>query len=105
MVERRDALGDARRMIHLGGDVGDRGTDVHPLGARGDEGEEDLGGRLMGVVLEEMVLRRPDVLEARGVHRLGDLDLPHEAVVLVVPGRYVHLREDPKFHGASLFRF
>jgi hypothetical protein len=28
MIERGNALGDPRRMVHLGGDVGDRGADV-----------------------------------------------------------------------------
>src|SRR5262249_55115955 len=61
-------------------------------------GEEDLGRRLVRVVLEEVVLGRPVVLEPGGVAGERHLDLAHVPRMLVVPRRNVHLREDPEFH-------
>ena len=99
MIHDRDALGDARRVVHRGGDVDDRGADVDALGPRRHPGEVDLGRRLVGVVLQEVVLGRPVVLEARRLDRERDLELAEVARVLVVPRRDVHLREDPELHG------
>src|SRR5262249_42866747 len=98
VVHRGDALGDASRVIHGGGDVGDGGADVDALRPGGHPGEVHLGCRLMGVVLKEVVLRRPVVLESDGGAELRYLELPQVARMLVVPWRAVHLREDPEFH-------
>ena len=84
------------------GDVHDRVPDVDPLRPRGDEGEEDLRCRLVRVVLEEMVLGRPVVLEAGGIDGFRDLELAQKACVLVVTRRNVHLREDPELHSRTL---
>src|SRR4030095_13632852 len=77
-------------------------ADVDALGPRRDPRQVDLGGGLVRVVLEEVVLGRPVVLEADGVAELGHLELAQEPRVFVVPGGAVHLREDPELHGASL---
>ena len=104
MIERRDALGDARWMVHLGGDVGDRGADVKPLGACRHPGEEHLRGGLVRVVLQEVMLGRPVVFEADRIDRLGDLHLAQEARVLVIIEGGMHLREDSELHGATSLR-
>jgi hypothetical protein len=101
MIHGGDALGDARRMIHRRRDVGDRRSDVDPFRTRRDPGKVHLGSGLMGVVLEEVVLRRPVVLEPDRVAQLGDFQLAQISRVLVVPRGAVHLREDPELHGAS----
>src|SRR5262249_37897940 len=67
-----------------------------------DEREEDLGRRLVRVVLEEVVLGRPVVLEADLVAQERHVDLAVVARMLVVPLGAVHLREDPELHAASL---
>jgi hypothetical protein len=71
-VEGRDALGDARRVVDAGRDLDDPVAEPDRARALRGGGEEDLGGRAVGVLLEEVVLDLPDALEARA---LGDLDL------------------------------
>jgi hypothetical protein len=56
MIERGDALGDAGRVIHLGGEVRDRGADVNLFRLGCHPGQEHFRRRLMRVVLEEVVL-------------------------------------------------
>src|SRR4029079_4439147 len=75
--------------------------DVDLLRPRRDEREEDLGRRLVRVVLEEVMLGRPVVLEADLVALDRGVDLAVVARVLVVPLRTMHLREDPELHDAS----
>src|SRR5262245_34496713 len=98
MVHGGDPLGDARWVVHRRGQVADREPDVDAPRPRRDPREEDLGRRLVRVVEEEVVLGRPVVLEAGGVAGERHVELPHEARVLVVPRRNVHLRKDPEFH-------
>ncbi len=94
-VERGDALGDTRRMVRRELDDPVSETDVlRPLACRG---EEDLGGRGVRVLLEEVVLDLPGVVEPQPV---GELDLVervlHELVlgVCLPRSRQLQLVED-----------
>src|SRR5439155_1394507 len=76
--------------------------------ARGDEGQHDLRGGEVRVLLEEVVLDRPDILEAVAVRGLGQLDLAEEARVLGAAGvgldlvaRDVRLDEEAELHPAA----
>ena len=70
-----------------------------------DVGEEDLRRRDVRVLLEEVVLDRPDVLPVGAVACLGELQLAHQAAVLgalgirldLVAGD-VGLYEESEFH-------
>ena len=104
-VERRDALGDARRVVDGGRDLHDPVAEPDALGALARRGEKDLRGRGMRVLLEEVVLDLPDVVEAEPV---GELDLVERvaeqrvlaALALPGPGVLV-LVEDPEAHSAD----
>ena len=72
MIKSRDALCHAGRVVHRGGDVVDRVTYVDLLRARRDVGEKNLRRRLMRVILEEVMLRRPVVLESDVIDLLVD---------------------------------
>ena len=105
VIEHGDALGHARRMIHRRRDVVDRRADVDPLGARGDVRQEDLRRRDVRVLLEKVVLDRPDVLAAGPIARYRELELAHQPIVLgvhrirlhLVP-RHVCLNEQSELH-------
>jgi hypothetical protein len=101
MIEHGDLLGDPRRMIHLCRDVDDGAADVDALGARRDEAQVHLGARLVRVVGEEVMLRRPVVLEAGCVDRQRHVETAQEARVLILVIRHMHLREDSELHDAS----
>ena len=69
-------------------------------------GEERLVRRQVRVLVEEVVLGRPRVLEPGLVGRDGPVHLVHEPLVLGAPGRssrqvlgQVQAVEDPEFHG------
>ena len=75
------------------------------FGPRRDVGQEDLRRRDVRVLLEEVVLDRPDVLPAGAVAGLGQLELAHQAAVLGAVGigldlvaRHVGLYEESEFH-------
>ena len=55
------------------------------LGALAGRGQEHLGRRGVGVLLEEVVLDLPDVVEAQAVGQLDLLEGFLEEAVLVVP--------------------
>ena len=88
-VERGDALGDARRMVVARRRQHDAVADADVLGARGAGGEEDLGRRGVRVLLEEVVLDLPDVVDAEPV---GQLDLGERVLEQPVLGAAVHGR-------------
>ena len=76
---------------------------------RGDARQHDLRRRDVRVLLEEVVLDRPDVLEVPGVARHGQVGLAHEPVVLGARRvrlhlglRDVRLDEEAEFHRVSL---
>src|SRR5262249_32894580 len=105
MVEHRDAFRDAGRVVHWRRGVVDRRPHVDALRAGGDVGQEDRGGRDVGVLLEPVRLDGPDVLPPAPVTRTGQLELAQQPLVLGAPGiggylvlRDVGLDEETKFH-------
>ena len=69
-VERRDALGDAVRLV--GGELDHAVAEPDVLGALAGGAEEHLGRRGVRVLLEEVMLDLPGVVVAEPV---GELDL------------------------------
>jgi hypothetical protein len=110
VVEQGDGLGDARRVVDLGGDVEDGRADVHPLGLRRDVGEVHLGPGHVAVLVEEVVLGAPHVLDPRPVGGDADLDVAHDALVLrhrvhvALVVRHEQLGEQAEFHARSFRR-
>jgi hypothetical protein len=104
VVEHRGALGDLGRVVHLWQRVEDRGDDVDALGPAGDEAGEDVVGRAVRVLVQEVVLGEEHVLEAGLVGRLDRAQLLEDRVVLGIRVALtpevgdVVLDEDPEFH-------
>ena len=104
-VEHGDGLGRARGVVVVGDHLADAVAEPDALGARGGGGQEHLGGRAVRVLLEEVVLDRPGVVEPEPV---GELDLGERVLhqlLLVVgsPGLgQLQLVEDAEFHFAAL---
>ena len=104
-VERRDALGDARRVVVARRHQHDAVAEPDLLGALRAGGEEDLRRRGVRVLLEEVVLDLPGVVDAELV---GELDLVERVleqpllVALVPRPRQLVLVEDAEFHGRIL---
>ena len=82
MVEHRDALGDLRGVVHLGEWVEDARADVDALGGLGEITGHHVVGRQVRVLVEEVVLGEPHVLEPGSVGRLHRRDLVHEGAML-----------------------
>jgi hypothetical protein len=107
VVEQGHVLGDAHRLVDRGGDVEDGRAQVDPLGLGRAEGQEGLGPGHVGVLVQEVVLGAPHVLEGVGVGRLGDLHVAEDAPVLgvrvAVPLELGHeqLGEHSELHGPS----
>src|SRR3954469_22761905 len=86
-------------------DVEEGRAGVDPLGLRGAEAEERLRSGHVAVLVEEVVLRAPHVLEATAVRGLGDLHVAEDALVLRIGvGRSLRLGdeqlgEDAELHG------
>ena len=57
------------RVVHLGRRVEDARTDVNPLCGVGQVAGDGVVGRHVGVLVEEVVLGKPHVLEPRLVRR------------------------------------
>ena len=78
------------------------------LGLAREVGEERLRRREVRVLIEEVMLGNPHVLEAGAVGLLGERDVVHEADVLVVRVFSdalvgdVTLKEEAEFHGREL---
>jgi hypothetical protein len=77
-VERRGLLGDLDRVVELRHADHDAVADLDALSQHRTGGQEQLGRRAVGIFLEEMVLDRPDMLEAQFV---GELHLLEAVVV------------------------
>ena len=103
-VERGDALGDARRVVVLRRHQHDAVPQPDVLRALRTRGQEDLGRRGVRVLLEEVVLHLPRVVDAELV---GELDLVERILeqlqlVAVVPGARQLVRvEDSELHGPT----
>ena len=105
VVQHRHLLGHLGRVVHLRQRVEDARAQVDPIGGVGQVAHHHLVGRQVGVLVEEVVLGDPDVLEARLVRRDHALDVVHDRLVLrqrivlaAVLG-HVALDEDAEFHG------
>src|SRR5262249_26956268 len=100
-VEHRDALGDARRVVVAGRHEHDAVAQADALRALAAGGEEDLGRRRVRVLLEEVVLDLPGVVEPEAI---GELDLVERLadetrLAVLVPGsRELVLVEDAELH-------
>src|SRR5215831_3523484 len=92
-------------MIVLAGQQGDGVANANPLGALRESPVEDFRGRTVGKLPQEMVLYRPEVLEADLV---GQLDLGHDLLVallldaVIVGFGYLNFIHEPEFHGHVL---
>ena len=82
VVEHGHPLGHLGRVVDLGQRVEDPRPQVDAIGGVGQVAEDHVVGRQVGVLVEEVVLGDPHVLEAGLVGRLDDLELVHEGVVL-----------------------
>lgn len=105
VVEHGDLLGHLDRVVHGGERVEDAGAEVDALGGVGEVGEEHLVRRQVRVLLQEVVLGGPGVLEA-GLVGLDDvLGLLDQRLVLCLGVdlgprlRHVSLHEEPEFQG------
>ena len=106
MVEHRDALGDLGGMVHLRERVEDARPDVDALGRLREVAGHHVVGGEMRVLVEEVVLREPYVLESGAIGGFDCGDLVHERAVLgsgevIAPPerRVVSLDEDSELHG------
>ena len=104
-IERRHALGHADRMVR--GELHDAVAEPDALRALARGAEKDFGRRAVRVLLEEVVLDAPRVVEAQLV---GELDLRQRvlqelvlAALLPRAGK-LELVEDPEFHDAEAYR-
>ena len=108
-VERRGALHDARGVVHARRDLDDAVPEADALGARRGGGQEDLRRRGVRVLLEEVVLDLPDVVEADPVGQLhlGERVLEERVLgALAVPGAGILvLIKDSETHGSSVSGF
>ena len=69
-VEGGDALGHTGRVVEIGRQLNDSVTDPDAARALAHRAEEDLGCRRVRVLLQEVVLDLPDVVEAERVREL-----------------------------------
>src|SRR5271154_4318313 len=86
-VQRRDALGDARRMVVVGRQETDSGSETDALGALAAGGEKALAGRGVGVFLEEVMLNLPQMVDSDTVAKLDLLEpvIPYVVFRVGVP--------------------
>jgi hypothetical protein len=103
-VERGQALGGARRVVVLRDDLADAVAQPDPRRAGGRRGEEHLRRGRVRVLVEEVVLDLPRIIEAEPI---GELDLiegiaQETELVVVAPrlGKLV-LVEDAELHDSS----
>ncbi len=101
-VQHRDALRDPGRMVEQRRGLDDAVPEPHPFGALRHRREEDLGRARVRVLLEEVVLDLPAVLDAEPVGELALLEGVAEQLVLGLGTprpRQLVLVEDAELHG------
>ena len=100
-VQRGQPLGGARRVVVVRDHLADAVAETDPAGARRGCGEEHLGRRRVRVLVEEVVLDLPRVVEAEPVGQLHLLERVAQELELVVLaprlGKLV-LVEDAELH-------
>ena len=103
-IERGDALGDPGRRIVGGRHQHDPVTEPDAPRALGGRGQEHLGRRGVRVLLEEVVLDLPGVIDAQAIGQLHlvqrVLEEPELGALLPRTGQLM-LVEDPEFHARS----
>src|SRR3954454_5036633 len=102
-VERGGALRDPRRVVERGWQLHDPVAEPYALGPLRRGSEEDLRGARVRVLLEEVVLDLPDVVEASPVGQLHLLESVTQQLLVgaVLPRpRHLVLVEDPEAHRA-----
>ena len=104
MVEHGHPLRHLGRMVDLRQRIEDARAQMDATGGVGQIPEHDVVGREVGVLVEEVVLGGPHILEARLVGRDGALNVVHDRLMLGVGVALtpVHgheaLDEDAEFH-------
>ena len=104
-VEHRDPLGDARGMVERRRRLHDAVTEPDALRALRHRGEEHLGRARVAVLLEEVVLHLPHVVDAELVGELALLErvLDQRDFGVVTPRpRQLVLVEDPDLHARTV---
>ena len=94
----------ARRMVDLSGELDDAVAEADARRSLGGGREQHLGRAAVGVLLEEVVLDRPHVVDADAVRELDLLEgLLHDAVLRAgVPRtRQLELVEHAEPHGSG----
>src|SRR3954454_19524951 len=102
-VERGGPLRDPRRVVERGRQLHDPVAEPYALGPLRRGSEENLRGARVRVLLEEVVLDLPDVVEARAVGELYLLESVAQQLLVgaVLPRpRHLVLVEDPEAHRA-----
>ena len=102
-VEGGDPLGHAGRVVEALRELHDAVAEPDAARALAGRGEEHLGGRGVAVLLEEVVLDLPHVVEADAVGQLHLVERVLEELVLVVGGpgsRELVLVEESEVHRA-----
>ena len=100
-VERREALGDAGRVVEGRRHLHDAVSEPNALGALRDRGEKHLRRARVAVLLEEVVLDHPHVVDAEPVGERALLEclLEHAVLGVGIPGaRDLVLVEDAELH-------
>ena len=103
-IEHRHLLGHARRMLVAGRDRHDPEAQANVAGALARRAQEDLGRRRVRVLLEEVVLDLPHVVQAQAVGQLHLLERLGDQALLgaVVPGAgELVLVEDAEAHAGG----
>lgn len=102
-IERRDPLGDPRRVV--GGKLDHPVAEPDAPRPLARSAEEDLGCRRMGVLLEEVMLDQPDAVEPKSVGKLDLLEGVGQELLIVAGSPrsgQLMLVEQAETHEASL---
>ena len=103
-IEGRETLGHPGRMVEGRRHLDDAVPEANALGALRDRGEEHLRRARVAVLLEEVVLDLPDVVDPEPVGERALLErlLEHAVLGVGVPGaRELVLVEDPELHSPA----
>ncbi len=103
-VQHADSLGGASRVVVQRDDLADAETDADAFGLGGQGGEEHLRRRAVRVLVEEVVLHRPGVVDAQlvGQHHLLDGLLDQLQLIAVMPRLgQLQLVEHPETHRSN----